>query len=88
MGAFLVFDVNNRSSFENLNKTWHNLVRESCEHRVVMTLLGNKSDLHADKRQVHYNEGMEFAKKNGMNYLEVSAKTGKNVKNAFTMMTL
>jgi len=51
---------------------------------VTVTLLGNKSDL--SNRQVHYNEAMAYAKKMRMNYLEVSAKTGRNVENAFRLM--
>ena len=51
---------------------------------VTVTLLGNKCDL--PNREVHYNEAMKYAKKMNMNYLEVSAKTGRNVENAFSLM--
>ena len=50
----------------------------------MITLVGNKCDL--PNREVQTDEAMEFAKKNGFNYMEVSAKTGKNIKVAFSSM--
>mmetsp|Transcript_13049 Transcript_13049/g.20252 ORF Transcript_13049/g.20252 Transcript_13049/m.20252 type:complete len:140 (+) Transcript_13049:206-625(+) len=84
VGAFLVFDLSSRESFEAIKKTWYNLLKESCETRLVITLLGNKSDLQS--REVFYNEAMDFAREKGMNYLEVSAKSGRNVRSAFSLM--
>ena len=45
-------------------------------------LIGSKLDLDAG-RKIQYNEGKEFADKNGMQFYEVSAKTGENVEQAF-----
>ena len=42
-----------------------------------MILIGNKSDLN-DNRKVTKEEGMKFAKKNGMVFFETSAKKGDN----------
>ena len=36
------------------------------------------------RRQVSYEEGENFAKENGLMFLEVSAKTAHNVEEAFT----
>ena len=47
-------------------------------------LVGNKCDL--PNRAVSYEEASEYAKQKKFSYLEVSAKTGANVKNAFTMV--
>jgi len=41
-------------------------------------LIGNKSDL-ANKRAVSKEEGEAFAAKNGLTFLETSAKTAENV---------
>ena len=41
-------------------------------------LIGNKSDL-ANKRAVSREEGESFAQKNGLTFLETSAKTAENV---------
>mmetsp|Transcript_9647 Transcript_9647/g.16200 ORF Transcript_9647/g.16200 Transcript_9647/m.16200 type:complete len:91 (+) Transcript_9647:385-657(+) len=53
---------------------------------VIITLVGNKCDL--PNREVKYDEAMEFAQKMNLNYIEVSAKTGKNVKSAFHQIVL
>ena len=49
---------------------------------MVISLIGNKADL-VEKRAVTYEEASEYAKERGLNYVELSAKTGKNVANAF-----
>ena len=36
-----------------------------------------------EKRAVTYEEASEYAKEKNLNYVELSAKTGKNVANAF-----
>ncbi len=57
-----------------------------------MILVGNKVDMankygllggfnvKNDRRMVSYEEGEEFAEKNGMMFFESSGKTGENVK--------
>ena len=81
MGAFLVFDLSNRQSFEELTK-WFDIIYESCESKVVISLIGNKADL-IEKRVVSYDEAKDYAQLKNLNYVELSAKTGKNVSNAF-----
>ena len=44
-------------------------------------LLGNKCDL--PNREVPYNTAMEYARSRNFGFLEVSAKTGNNIKNSF-----
>lgn len=48
-------------------------------------LLGNKTDLE-EERQVKKEEIAELCKSRGIEYLEVSAKTGENVGRAFEKM--
>lgn len=50
---------------------------------VVICLVGNKTDLGTDKRQVSTEEGEERAKKENLLFMEVSAKAGYNVKALF-----
>jgi len=45
-------------------------------------LIGNKNDLE-NQRQVTRGEGEAFAEKNGIYFLETSAKTAENVEEAF-----
>jgi Ras-related protein Rab-2A len=48
---------------------------------MVVMLIGNKCDL--EKREVSTEEGKRFAEKNGLIFLETSAKTAQNVEEAF-----
>ena len=43
-GAFLVFDLSRRKTFEELG-VWHEQIINSCQHGLVITLIGNKCDL-------------------------------------------
>ena len=49
---------------------------------VIIVLVGNKTDLN-DKREVTTAQGEEEAKKNGLMFIETSAKVGHNVKQLF-----
>ena len=83
VGAFLVYDVNDRKSFEELD-TWFEQISSNADQRVIIMVLGNKCD---DKnREVTYNEGMEYARSKNFGFLETSAKTGYNVDNAFNCL--
>jgi len=83
IGAFLVFDCTSRESFEAI-ESWFQQLSNSADTRVIIMLLGNKCDL--PNRQVPYNVAMEYARARNFGYLEVSAKTGMNVRNAFNCL--
>ena len=60
-------------------------MEEMYEHGgkdMVIFLVGNKIDLEKN-RQISYEEGAAFAKRNNLIFMETSAKTGKNVENVF-----
>ena len=80
--AVIVYDVSNRASFLNTQK-WIEDVRVERGTDVVLCLVGNKTDLGTDKRQVSTEEGEERAKKENLLFMEVSAKAGYNVKSLF-----
>merc|ERR1719446_559297 len=80
--AVVVYDVSNRSSFLNTSK-WVEDVRAERGNDVVICLVGNKTDLGNDKRQVSTEEGDDRAKKDGLMFMECSAKAGYNVKSLF-----
>jgi Ras-related protein Rab-6A len=80
--AVVVYDVANRASFLNTSK-WVEDVRAERGSDVVICLVGNKTDLGNDKRQVSTEEGEEKARKEGLLFMECSAKAGYNVKSLF-----
>ena len=60
---------------------WVKEAREKCNDAKIV-IVGNKVDL-GDKREVSEDEGRRYAREIGANFIEVSAKSGKNVKEAF-----
>lgn len=79
-GAFLVFDLTSRTSFENVIK-WLKDIEDAARADVVKILIGNKSDL-SYQRQISKEEAEAFAKEHNMIYFEASAKTGEKVNDA------
>ena len=86
--AFIVFDITNRDSFEKV-KDWYEEVNELIDEKnIPIVLVGNKDDL-AEQRAVSIAEGEALAKSlstNGIEYIETSALTGNNVKDAFELI--
>eukprot|EP01122_Echinamoeba_exundans_P006395 TRINITY_DN1788_c1_g1_i1.p1 TRINITY_DN1788_c1_g1~~TRINITY_DN1788_c1_g1_i1.p1 ORF type:complete len:210 (-),score=60.08 TRINITY_DN1788_c1_g1_i1:126-755(-) len=80
-GALLVYDITRRETFEHLT-TWLEDCRKYSSPNIVIILVGNKIDLEAN-RQVTREEGETFAQKNGLYFIETSAKTAENVDEAF-----
>ena len=83
-GLILVFDLTDRQSFLDLDN-WLMEIEKHANDHVLKLLIGNKSDLEG-ARTVSFEEAASFAKENGMKYMETSAKTAKNVNEAFNMM--
>ena len=78
----LVYAINDRNSFNALDKWLLKISEASDISKKPIIVIGNKSDLD-DKRQVSYEEGENFAKNKGYNFYETSAKTGENINEAF-----
>jgi Ras-related protein Rab-6A len=79
--AVVVFDITNRASFLNTSK-WIEDVRNERGSDVIIILVGNKTDL-SEKRQVSVEEGEDKANKEGIMFIESSAKAGFNIKALF-----
>ncbi|MBY9012088.1 MAG: GTP-binding protein [Candidatus Lokiarchaeota archaeon] len=86
--AFIVYDITNRKSFEEV-KDWFKELNELIDETdIPIILVGNKEDL-AEQRVVSTAEGETLAKslsENGIEYIETSALTGNNVKDAFELI--
>ncbi|KAI9359027.1 ras family-domain-containing protein [Pilaira anomala] len=80
-GALLVYDITRRDTFEKLSG-WLEDVRQHANPHTVITLIGNKNDLEKN-RQVSREEAAQFAKENGLFFLETSAKSADNIEKAF-----
>ncbi|KAJ0056526.1 hypothetical protein NL108_010230 [Boleophthalmus pectinirostris] len=82
-GIMLVYDVTNESTFDNL-KDWISFIEEHAPSDADRILLGNKCDPNdSTPRQVSKERGEKFATDYGIKLLEVSAKSGINVEEAF-----
>ena len=80
-GIFLIYDITNRDSFKNL-ENWLIEIEKNASQNVLKILIGNKSDL-VDDREIKTEEGQAFANRNGMKFIETSAKMNTNVNEAF-----
>ena len=69
--------MTNRNSFEKLS-SWLEDIGEYGPKETSTIIIGNKSDL-IEERKVLFNEAYNFASRNNVQYIEVSAKTGNNV---------
>ena len=76
--VFVVYDVSVKTSFDNIPK-WITFNRTI--ENTTLVLCGNKIDL--SNREVKKEEGEELAKKEGIAFFEVSAKTNENIKSMF-----
>ena len=80
-GILLLYDVTNKDSFKNL-ENWLIEIEKNSSDKVLKILLGNKCDL-SDDREIQTEEGQAFAIRNGMEFMETSAKMNTNVSEAF-----
>ncbi|MCL7036476.1 hypothetical protein MKW94_001951 [Papaver nudicaule] len=81
-GALLVYDITRRETFNHLAR-WLEDARQHASPNMAIALIGNKCDL-AHRRAVTKEEGEQFAKENGLIFMEASARTSQNVNEAFT----
>lgn len=81
--TFIVFDTTRRETFEKVEYWFDDI------HKVIpnlpIVIVGNKIDLDAD-RQVSHDEGESLARKLRCSYMETSAKSGENVRDAFSIV--
>ena len=78
-GIFIVFDLTNPESFNNI-QNWINEVMVFTGRDVIFICLGNKNDL---KKEISKNIIDDFKKKTKLEIFNVSAKTGEGVEDAF-----
>ena len=82
-GVLLIYDITKRDTFKKL-EFWIEDLKENADNidNLFIYLIGNKNDM-AQNREVSFEEATNFAKENNLPYIEVSAKTGNNIKQLF-----
>ena len=83
-GAFIVYDITRRDTFDSVDR-WVNDLTAASDKNITIIVIGNKSDLE-DQRQVTKEEGEEKATKLQVAFFETSAFSGENVEKAFEQM--
>ena len=84
-GALLVFDLTRLPTFnptvrERLKELWI-----GAKDKIPVVMVGNKKDL-INFRSIRKNEIEEFCKQVPCPYIEVSAKTGEGIEEAFKLL--
>ena len=79
-GIIFVFDLSNKSSYNNINK-WLTEAHE-CNNEFKKILVGNKLDL-VNIRDINKETVINYAEKKNLKYYEVSALDGTNVNEIF-----
>ena len=77
----IVYDITDQATFEHV-KNWMVEIDKFAKQGVLKVIVGNKKDLE-DKRQVPEELGKNFAEKNGVKFMEVSAKKNINIEELF-----
>ncbi|KAF8378808.1 hypothetical protein HHK36_030157 [Tetracentron sinense] len=79
--AVVVYDITSSESFSKA-QYWVKELQKHGSPDIVLALVGNKADLE-EKREVPIQDGMDYAEKNGMFFIETSAKTADNINQLF-----
>ncbi|KAF1775644.1 P-loop containing nucleoside triphosphate hydrolase [Phytophthora cactorum] len=82
MGILLVYDVTDDHSFQNI-RNWMTQIRQNASSNVNKILIGNKCDVDPSERAVTTKQGQDLADEFGIKFFETSAKSNKNIDEAF-----
>ena len=83
-GAFIVYDITRKESFDNVSK-WADQLKSTADKNLTIIIVGNKTDLE-DQRQITSEEGQNKANSLESAFIETSAASGSNLDKAFEMM--
>ena len=84
-GCFIVYDITNESSFNNVEK-WYEYVQKEAGKNISIILVGNKCDLE-NERKITKEKGQEKAKNLKCAFFETSALSGVNISQIFEELT-
>ena len=80
-GAFIVYDITRKDTFDSIDK-WASDLKTNGDQNISIVLIGNKSDLE-DKREVQKEEGIKKSEEFKTAFMETSAFSGDNIAKAF-----
>eukprot|EP00800_Vazella_pourtalesii_P009132 TRINITY_DN2312_c0_g1_i2.p1 TRINITY_DN2312_c0_g1~~TRINITY_DN2312_c0_g1_i2.p1 ORF type:complete len:207 (+),score=41.81 TRINITY_DN2312_c0_g1_i2:46-666(+) len=81
-GVIIVYDTTSLESFNSL-QTWYNEMGTYCTNPDAVTMLvGNKTD-RKEERAITRDQGLQFARRHSMLFIETSAKLNEHVQVAF-----
>ena len=83
-GAFIVYDITSKKSFDNINK-WIDEINEKNNNEVKLIIIGNKIDLD-NNREISFEEAKNKFKDKNIPLIETSALNDTNVNEAFESM--
>ncbi|XP_063803134.1 ras-related protein Rab-25 [Pseudophryne corroboree] len=82
VGALLVYDITKHQSYDSVDR-WLKELYDHADASIVVMLIGNKSDLTEEAREVPTEEAKMYADNNGLLFMETSALDSTNVELAF-----
>ena len=80
-GAFIVYDITRKGTFDNIEK-WITDLKTNGDQNIAIVMIGNKSDLD-DKREISKDEGLKKSEEFKTAFMETSALNGDNIDKAF-----
>ena len=83
-GAFIVYDITSKCSFNNID-SWIKILKEAIKDNIPIIIIGTKCDLK-DDREITVEEGELKAKEYGADFIETSALSGENILKAFEIL--
>ncbi|MHA1104770.1 MAG: Rab family GTPase [Promethearchaeota archaeon] len=88
VGGLFVYDITRPSTLHDIESKWLPDLKKYGNEKAPYLLIGNKNDLE-EMRAISIEEGKEFSDEvKALEFIETSAKSGKNVEKAFKNLLL
>ena len=84
--ALLVYDITKKETFDNLNSFYNEIDNVIGKNKVLLGVVGNKSDLY-EEQVVTKEKGEEYAKSINALFFETSAKDNESINKLFFKMS-